>query len=377
MTTARDNLRRGAPRRGFTLIELLMVILLVGVLASLLLVAINAAMRRAQNAAIQSEINQMATAVENYKAEHGAYPLTLGYTLWDNFGGNPNSNPSGQRLMRQVAKMFPRYTGNFNQLVQDVSDGTLYHPNATFSGGSARGLDVSTLDPAESLVFWLGGFPDPDSETKLIGFRADPAKPFRFYTWANGSYPNNRMHATIQQNYLKNRTPPAFPFNPERLVDRDQDGWWEYIQEGTAEGDMPPYVYFDSSTYNLRPFYPQSDMPGANAINWGHALPYATSDTQQQFNTGNTKVLWVNSQKFQIVAPGRGGSYGRSITYCGASLYPDPSANDMVKINAEVRLYPTCMLLIPSASYKPTSLPDFELDNLTNFATSELGAERE
>ena len=353
MTTAHAS--QVTPRRGFTLIELLMVILLVGILASLLLVAINSALKAAQNAAVQSEIDQMATAIETYKGNNGAYPPSLGATLHD---ANIVSFPRDQRMMRHVAKAFPRYVGNATQLAQDISDGTLYHPLATPQPNPTVGLQWGDLDPAESLVFWLGGFPDPNSETKLIGFRSDPANPFRYPPSADPDA------------YLRNRTTPAFAFNPQRLVDRDQDGWWEYIQDGKAEGDMPPYVYFDPTTYNLRPFYPQSDMPSANTVNWGHAIPYATSDTQRQFASAspNPRILWANSQKFQIVAPGRDGSYGRQLQFTSPATVWDPNAAAMNAINSETRLWPTCTLLrlagvkvslcpISNSTIAPTSPP--------------------
>src|SRR4051794_34561186 len=61
-------------KRGFTLVELLVVIIILAVLAALLLPAINSAMRTARGAAVQAEINQLATALESFKTQYGDYP---------------------------------------------------------------------------------------------------------------------------------------------------------------------------------------------------------------------------------------------------------------------------------------------------------------
>ncbi len=69
-----DHGPRTTRRRGFTMIELLMVIIIIGILMALLLPAIQSAMRTARNAAVSSEINQLAQALENFKSRYGDYP---------------------------------------------------------------------------------------------------------------------------------------------------------------------------------------------------------------------------------------------------------------------------------------------------------------
>ena len=63
------------PRRpGFTLIELLVVILILAVLVALLVPAIAGAVRKARGAAVQAEINSLATALTEFTNKYGAHP---------------------------------------------------------------------------------------------------------------------------------------------------------------------------------------------------------------------------------------------------------------------------------------------------------------
>lgn len=350
-------------RPGFTLIELLMVILIVGLLSGLLLVAVTAGVRKAQEAAIATEIENLAVAIEQFKGDKGGYPATFGPSLRQTI-----DDPAyGARIMRHVAKVFPRYAGDYQKFFDDVRAGTL-HVNGT-------GLNIETLDPAESLVFWLGGLPDPNSETKLIGFRSDPSNPFRYPI--DGGQP---IDAPVNvESKLKSRQPSRFPFDPARLVDYDNDGWWEYHpkQKPTIAGAMAPFIYYDFNSYNNMPFYPippsltsitYSD-PGSVA-QWGTSIPYANDATARTVSSPSFKVQWANSNKYQIIAPGRDGCYGRMLpnsVYTLSPMFPEAYK--------EVRLLPSCQRLVDSSDPEQL-LPDTELDNQTNFTSGKLGDER-
>lgn len=86
---------------GFTLIELLVVIAVLGILAAVVLVAINPAKRlqAARDAGAKSDIGQMATALEAYYTENnGTYP-TATSTLVPNqlkiLPTQPTGSPNG------------------------------------------------------------------------------------------------------------------------------------------------------------------------------------------------------------------------------------------------------------------------------------------
>src|SRR5437762_10466907 len=117
----------GSRPRGFTLVEMLVVIGIIGLLAALLLPAVNMALRTTRNAAISLEVNQLAAAIEAYKSDKGDYP--------PNFR---DPNAVRRHLQRCYPKIDPTYAAAFIT-------------RATTQGQTP---DLF-IDEGESLVFWL------------------------------------------------------------------------------------------------------------------------------------------------------------------------------------------------------------------------------
>jgi type II secretion system protein G len=63
-----------AKQKGFTIVELLIVIVVIGILAAITVVAYNGVQNRANDIAIQSDLNNIAKKIRVYQAENGAYP---------------------------------------------------------------------------------------------------------------------------------------------------------------------------------------------------------------------------------------------------------------------------------------------------------------
>jgi hypothetical protein len=217
------------------------------------------------------------------------------------------------------------------------------------------------------LVFFLGGPPaaaplqlggtGSNYGFSLASFSANPQNPFA---------PGGPRLSSLYQ------------FDQNRLGDADGDGWPEYYPPGasipqppgttaiTPASATPPYVYFDSVTYeswianyaiastatSAPPQYPgaypyYSDASGgplqptnfAGQI-WGTAVPYASSTIVNPTIKTND---FVNPQKFQIIGAG------------GDNMYSTPG------FGIHLRYFPSRF-----------DFSDSDYDNVSNFASGRL-----
>jgi len=72
--------------RGFTLIELMIVIAIIGILAAIAIPQFSAYRTRSYNSAAQSDVRNIATAMEAYYVDHSSYNAALGDLTGANFG---------------------------------------------------------------------------------------------------------------------------------------------------------------------------------------------------------------------------------------------------------------------------------------------------
>lgn len=143
--------KRAAGRRawqGFTLIEILVVIVIIGLLASIAFVAFGGARGFFAGASAKARLDDLAQVLEAYKLEHGEYP--------------PDSNATPAEIRRHILKRWKKALkgGNVEGMVDYVCD-DVYEFDAN---GVAQ-------KPGAALLFWLAG-PDQD------GFSADEENPF-------------------------------------------------------------------------------------------------------------------------------------------------------------------------------------------------------
>ncbi len=285
---------RPAPA-GFTLVELLTVIVIIGILASLTVGAGIMVRNRVRQSLIQNDIKQLDMALQSYKNEYGEFPPDFwGVSL-------PANNVLGQaaraRVVRHLRKAFPRISfttsGSENQFAEFAT-----------AVNSTWGLDPSQFTPAQALVFWLGGLPDP-STGKPSGFHTDPANPFK-----TGSP----------------RTQPLFDFDPERLINDPSRPQFHYGYAPARVAPVVPYVYFRAakSTDTGKYEYAHYDSTASNHVlpsvdfgtESGVAVPYlkTAGNYPPTYASAETR-RWPNPETYQILAAGLDGVYGASAAY--------------------------------------------------------------
>jgi prepilin-type N-terminal cleavage/methylation domain-containing protein len=113
---------RGAGRgagQAFTLVELLVVIAIIGVLAALILPLAGSVARVKKENTAQAEMQQIETALENYKAKYGAYPPSnpkspLINQLYYELSGVTNNNGFYQTLDSFNSVSTGNFSSQFN-----------------------------------------------------------------------------------------------------------------------------------------------------------------------------------------------------------------------------------------------------------------------
>jgi len=309
------------PRTAFTLIELLVVITIIGILASLIVVAAVGALKKSQETRIKVELNQIADAIEHYKNERTAYPPNC---QTDEAAGPLDKNQILSDLRKHMQQVAQRSRESENLL-------------RVLCGLNAVGADAANyprplpggMTAGEAIVFWLGGF---SSNPKYpISGEGGPS-----YSVAGVSAGDRRKADPVSTRTW------VFPFAVERLMPRADDEYFDeaggrYIEytaviDGKAQlrrinfwqytpaKSKEPFLYFDTSRHPagvlsgtdlLGKFdQPAATLPtGLGPKGEGlhvHALK-RRSDTNQ---TNVPRIEFVNPDKFQVLHCGIDDAWG-------------------------------------------------------------------
>ncbi len=348
-----NQLRRD--RSGFTLVEVLMVVAIIGILVGLIVPAVSMALKASQARAISMEVITLADSMEKYRSKYDDYP------------------PDGSNsvvMERHLRKAFP----NIAPTELQIFSKTYGTPVSNVSNGAPSGV----MDPAEALVFFLGGFSD------------DPAFPFTgvggplYLTNMSGVQVNSSAASIATVQYNVDRVNAFFEFNQAQLtldassgstVSNDEatlfSGTNDVIPAYHPKGKAAPYVYFSRSTYTSGAFF---NYYGSSGI--GYARPYR-SDTENTKvpNTpamANSRYPFVNSDTFQIISAGLDDSYGGIMMPSGAGgptyfRFPSGSSIDFAGFPSTAPTLGTYSRYSDGAG-----VISMQLDNSTNFAGGKL-----
>lgn len=246
---------------GFTLIELLVVISIIALLVGILLPALGAARRTAQNSQCLSNIRQMNTAAMSFAADHQFHvQISSTDTIWQSAGAIPSE------LRGKVAQ---------------------------FAGQSRR-----IKDWASAIVPYMGGDPDDDFEstdTKVSKAFIDPSDPNQ-----DDQQPGYQIFNNITGGVGKERKPISYGVNADATTYNNNGsapgGLWA---NGPGVSEIRPYKgdvtngSLDAirSTSNTMIFADCGTRAGIGAgiVTSGDQLFY-TANTQLPLNTDEDKI---------------------------------------------------------------------------------------
>tara|TARA_R110002111_G_scaffold262702_1_gene340347 strand:- start:54455 stop:55408 length:954 start_codon:yes stop_codon:yes gene_type:complete len=283
-------------RRAFTLIELMVAIVIILILLGLLIPAIGAVRRRAQQAQVRAEISNLEAAITSFKADFGMDPPS-GIILYE--AANAGWDQRSKGLIR---KMWPQF--DFSTAKDINGDGDV--------------VDVITLNAGECLVFFLGGVYEgtSDGTFRVYGFSKNPAQPFLnpghtsidTGTDIDGDGTNGTYSSALTATN-SSRLGPYLEFDNSRFTDTDGDFAPEYLDSFPSQ--QKPYLYF--SSYDGRGYrVGEVTGTGMSSVYFQGDPSLAPTPQSQPFK----------SKSYQIISPGADNQYGVGGNYDANKNFP-------------------------------------------------------
>lgn len=242
---ARGNSAFHIPHSAFTLVELLVVITIIGILAALLLAAVQQARKAAARASITAEINQIDVAIKDLKNSVGSFPPNA-----QTDGNGPIVENTVLTDFKQfMLKAFPQHREP-EALIKAMVGLSLTTQETNIATNLPGGMTA-----AEAAVFWVGGFSDDPkhpisgaggpSYPKPASGDASEADPIEERSWqlgikvANlGPRGEDDYFAKGYNRFIEYSDPRDPTGNTKRRINM-----WVL----TPSNSPTPYVYFDAS----------------------------------------------------------------------------------------------------------------------------------
>ena len=274
-------------RRGFTLVELLVVIVIIGILASLIVVGATAARNGARRAVIKTQIANVEGALARYQSKYGEFPPDFS---------------DHKAVLRHVRKRWPNFDWQRTYPDEDARFQGFCDMIRAQTGGIDPDIDAYVFDlrPDDhgelksfgahigALAFWLGGIPDFNG--MLNGFSADVTNPLGVTFTGSGWTRNDIaqwdkdsqfMELTLGSNCFVVDGLPAIVANGFPIAYFKPNAAGKYIQ---PDGDpLCFHLHFSKPEWSTL----------------GIAVPYAKSAT-----------VWHNPKSYQLIHPGLDGNFG-------------------------------------------------------------------
>ncbi len=366
---------------GFTLVEILVVIVIIGILASVAIPAINNSIRGARVSSLRLEITALEQAIEQYQQKYGDYPPD--FSSW-------------AVVQRHYRKSFPRMSTN---------DSTLLYFLLHDTKGTATTTDdeyqAAQIDRGEVLAWVLGGYSDDvqrpftgpggplswtgdgtNSYTDATVSDTDRQTPTNFQI--NIDRPNSLMNFEASRLDYGDVDPSALITGANRRLSGDGDLFLSYL----SEAGEAPFVYFDSRTYAV--FDPTlSDFNGyASPTTHGVVRPYLTTNPNPN-TTGADYAsdaaamgAWqfVNPNTFQIICAGLDNHFGATASFNVDSdstlepVYFQFATGTAVAPRTDVDT-PAGLVIAGVSKYQESTFGDtnqYPADNITNFSRGTL-----
>jgi prepilin-type N-terminal cleavage/methylation domain-containing protein len=338
--------RKSVFRRAFTLIELLVVIVIIGILMGLMVAAAGPVRILVLNWRMKSEVTQMALALERVRSDLGGgqYPPDS-----SNLAAGSVSTADFQQFFRRA---FSRCQCTF-ALNSTPPTVTVSTPTGTLTYNLPG-------NPAEALVFWLGGA--RDTSGNFIGFSSNPLNPFDTSSSTGRIGPffefdRSRVGPGASSNGNSNfsSNPWNWVYYPQNNLTTNQAGTpITAVAPPSAQYPPQPYTYFKAVANAYAPAW-------TSGYNCNCAMPFvdAAATVQAQSASSNAPPVWVNAQSFQLLCPGLDGLYGDAANTNGpqaTTQAPNPP------------LYPSGTWSGGTVNLNGSNYGKNTLDDITNFS---------